>query len=139
MPLTSSNSVLGERNAKHLLKRACFHYSKEILDSIAIMTPLEALSFLLTDQPDTWVEPYDHLPNDDPHGYWLSSDELPNSIPNQGRKRSLVAGWWWYNMINRNSLRDKLTFFLHTTVTTSKDDGTGASTYFFDHLKLLKF
>ena len=42
-------------------------------------------------------------------------------------------------MINRNSIRDKVTFFLHTTFTTSKDDGTGASTYYFDHLKLLEF
>tara|TARA_Y100000385_G_C13059194_1_gene623469 strand:- start:73 stop:1707 length:1635 start_codon:yes stop_codon:yes gene_type:complete len=139
MPLTTSTSILGRKNAKHLLKRVCFHYSKDVLDSIAIMTPLEALAFLFTDQPDTWIEPYDHLPVDDPHGYWLSSDDLPNTIANQGRKRSLVAGWWWYNMINRNSIRDKLTFFLHTTFTTSKDDGTGASTYFFDHLKLLNF
>jgi uncharacterized protein (DUF1800 family) len=41
-------------------------------------------------------------------------------------------------MINRNSIRDKVTFFLHTTFTTSKDDGTGASTYYYDHLKLLE-
>ena len=139
MPLTTSNSILGKKNAKHLLRRACFHYSKEVLDNISIMTPLEALSFLENHQPNTWTEPYDPLPYDDPHGYWISSDNLPNTIPNQGRKRSLVAGWWWYNMINRNSIRDKITFFLHTTFTTSKDDGTGASTYYFDHLKLLEF
>jgi hypothetical protein len=139
MPLTTSNSVLGKKNAKHLLRRACFHYSQEVLDAISIMTPLEALSFLENHQPNTWTEPYDPLPYDDPHGYWISSDYLPNTIPNQGRKRSLVAGWWWYNMINRNSIKDKVTFFLHTTFTTSKDDGTGASTYYFDHLKLLEF
>ena len=139
MPLTTSNSILGKKNAKHLLRRACFHYSKEVLDNVSLMTPLEALSFLENHQPNTWTEPYDPLPTDDPHGYWISSDDLPNTIPNQGRKRSLVAGWWWYNMINRNSIRDKITFFLHTTFTTSKDDGTGASTYYFDHLKLLEF
>ena len=139
MSLTTSNSILGKRNAKHLLRRACFHYSKEVLDTIEIMTPLEAIDFLFTDHPDTWIEPYDHLPVDNPHGYWTSSDDIPNSFPNQGRKRSLVAGWWWYNMISRNSIKDKITFFLHTTFTTSKDDGTGASTYFFDHLKLLQF
>ena len=139
MPLTTSNSILGKKNAKHLLRRACFHYSKEVLDNVSLMTPLEALSFLENHQPNTWTEPYDPLPTDDPHGYWISSDDLPNTISNQGRKRSLVAGWWWYNMINRNSIRDKITFFLHTTFTTSKDDGTGASTYYFDHLKLLEF
>ena len=139
MSLTTSNSVLGKKNAKHLLKRACFHYSKEVLDSISIMTATEAMSYLYDHEPDTWVEPYDPLPNDDPHGYWISSNDIPSSIPNQARKRSLVTGWWWYNMINRTSIKDKITFFLHTTFTTSKDDGTGASTYFFDHLRLLEF
>ena len=138
MSLVQSNSILGNRNAKHLLRRACFHYSKSILDSISLMTPLEAISFLYNDSPNTWVEPYDPLPADAPHGNWINSTDLPNTIPNQGRKRSLVAGWWWYNMINRNSLKDKITFFLHTTFTISKDDGSGASTYFFDHLKLLE-
>ena len=42
-------------------------------------------------------------------------------------------------MINRNSIRDKITFFLHTTFTASKDDGSGASTYYYDHLKLLEY
>ena len=138
MSLVQSNSILGNRNAKHLLRRACFHYSKSILDSISLMTPLEAISFLYNDSPNTWVEPYDPLPADAPHGNWINSTDLPNTIPNQGRKRSLVAGWWWYNMINRNSLKDKITFFLHTTFTISKDDGSGASTYFFDHLRLLE-
>jgi hypothetical protein len=111
MSLTTSNSVLGKKNAKHLLKRACFHYSKEVLDSISIMTATEAMSYLYDHEPDTWVEPYDPLPNDDPHGYWISSNDIPSSIPNQARKRSLVAGWWWYNMINRTSIKDKITFF----------------------------
>ena len=138
MSLTQSNSILGNKNAKHLLRRACFHYSKSILDSVSVMTPLEAITFLYNDIPNTWVEPYDPLPADAPHGNWISSTDLPNTIPNQGRKKSLVAGWWWYNMINRNSLKDKITFFLHTTFTISKDDGSGASTYFFDHLRLLE-
>ena len=139
MALITSTTVLGKKNAKHLLRRACFHYSKDLLDAISIMTPSEALNFLENDQPNTWTEPYDPLPSDDPHGYWINSDYLPNNIPNQGRKRSLVAGWWWYNMINRNCIKDKITFFLHTTFTASKDDGTGASTYYYDHLKLLEF
>ena len=39
-------------------------------------------------------------------------------------------------MVNRNNLKDKLLFFLHTTFTISKGD-VGASHYFYDHLKLL--
>ena len=41
-------------------------------------------------------------------------------------------------MVNRNNLKDKLLFFLHTTFTISKGD-VGASHYFYDHLRLLEF
>jgi uncharacterized protein (DUF1800 family) len=138
MSLILSNTVLGNTNAKHLLRRSCFHYSNEVLENISIMTPSEAIQYLGNESPNIWVEPYDPLPIDGPHGYWLSSDDYPPSFTNQGRKRSLIAGWWWFNLMNRNCLKDKLTFFLHTTFTTSKDDGTGASTYYFDHLRLLE-
>ena len=41
-------------------------------------------------------------------------------------------------MVNRNNLKDKLLFFLHTTFTISSGD-VGASHYFYDHLRLLEF
>ena len=40
-------------------------------------------------------------------------------------------------MINRVNLKDKLTFFLHTTFTIASGD-VGASHYFYDHLKLIE-
>ena len=57
-------------------------------------------------------------------------------MPNQGRKRGLLAQWWFYNMVNRNNIKDKLLFFLHTTFTISSGD-IGASHYLYDHLRLL--
>ena len=41
--------------------------------------------------------------------------------------------------MNQKTLKHKLTFFLHTSFTVSKDGGTGASTFFYDHLCLLDF
>jgi uncharacterized protein (DUF1800 family) len=67
----------------------------------------------------------------------LSSGIYPPEIPNQARKRGLLSAWWWYNMINRVNLKDKLTFFLHTTFTIASGD-VGASHYFYDHLKLIE-
>ena len=78
------------------------------------------------------------MPLDDPHGYWLSSGVYPPDIQNQPRKRALLSAWWWYNMINRANLKDKLTFFLHTTFTIASGD-VGASHYFYDHRRLLEF
>ena len=41
--------------------------------------------------------------------------------------------------MNQKTLKHKLTFFLHTSFTISKDGGTGESTFFYDHLCLLDF
>ncbi len=137
MSLAPLSSNLGVSRAKHLLRRACFHYNKDILYTISGFNVDQAIGYLLQDETVSYEEPYDPLPSDSPHGYWLSSNEYPPDIPNQGRKRGLLSQWWFYNMVNRNNLKDKLLFFLHTTFTISKGD-VGASHYFYDHLKLLE-
>ena len=138
MSLSPLTSNLGQHRAKHFLRRACFHYNKSLLDIISDMNVEQALDYLLQDNSISYQEPFDPLPSDNPHGYWLSSNEYPPDIPNQGRKRGLLSQWWFYNMVNRNNLKDKLLFFLHTTFTISKGD-VGASHYFYDHLKLLEY
>ena len=138
MSLTPLTSNLGVSRAKHLLRRACFHYNKEILYTVSALNAEQAIDYLLQDNTVTYEEPYDPLPSDNPHGFWLSSNEYPPDIPNQGRKRGLLTAWWWYNMINRVNLKDKLTFFLHTTFTIANGD-VGASHYFYDHLRLLEY
>ncbi len=137
--LNKNTSVLGLRNAKHLLRRASFIYTKEVLTEFATLTPEEAFNKLIEDQTDKWAAPYDPRPETAPDGYWLSSPNLPNSFDGQFRKRRIVTSWWWYNAINQNSLRQKMTFFLHTSFTVSKDNGAGTSTHFYDHMKLLDF
>ena len=138
MPLNPLNSNLGQLRAKHLLRRCLFHYNNDLLNNISNLNATEAVSQLLLDDSVTYSEPYDPLPDENPHGFWLSSGVYPPDIPNQGRKRGLLTAWWWYNMINRVNLKDKLTFFLHTTFTIANGD-VGASHYFYDHLKLLEY
>ena len=138
MPLNPLNSNLGQLRAKHLLRRCLFHYNNDLLNNISNLNATEAVSQLLLDDSVTYNEPYDPLPDENPHGFWLSSGVYPPDIPNQGRKRGLLTAWWWYNMINRVNLKDKLTFFLHTTFTIANGD-VGASHYFYDHLKLLEY
>ena len=138
MSLAPLSSNLGVSRAKHLLRRACFHYNKDLLYTISELNVDQAINHLLQDNTVSYEEPYDPLPSDSPHGYWLSSNEYPPDIPNQGRKRGLLSQWWFYNMVNRNNLKDKLLFFLHTTFTISKGD-VGASHYFYDHLRLLEY
>ena len=138
MSLDPLSSNLGQLRAKHLARRCLFHYNNNILNNISNLNSTDAIDYILQDNSIAYNEPYDPLPLDGPHGYWLSSGVYPPDIPNQGRKRGLLSAWWWYNMINRVNLKDKLTFFLHTTFTTANGD-VGASHYYYDHLRLLEY
>ncbi len=137
--LNALNSKLELRRAKHLLRRATFNYSREQLLALSNMTATEAVDNLIINPQNALTEPYDPLPTSAPDGFWTSSPELPNSFNGQGRKRAHITAWWWYNAINQVSLKHKLSFFLHTSFTVGKDSGTGASTYFYDHIRLLDF
>lgn len=140
--MTSLNQYpqsLGLRKAKHFLRRTSFNYSKTTLQNFSNLTPSQAFDQLTTQQANAWNEPYDPLPNGNPDGNWTSSTQNPTAFSGQVRKRRIISSWWWYNAINQNSLRHKLTFFLHTCFTVSKDNGAGASTHFYDHMRLLDF
>lgn len=137
--LSPISGVLGLRKAKHLLRRASFAYNKDIINTFADLNINDALTHLTSVETNAWEEPYDPLPTDNPDAFWLSSSELPNTFDGQARKRRIVSSWWWYNALNQVSLRHKLTFFLHTSFTVSKDDGSGTSTHFYDHIRLLDF
>ncbi len=136
--LASISGTLDQRQAKHLLRRASFNLEKSVIENFEGKTITEALNILTTIQTNLWAEPYDPLPTSSPDGYWLASTAHPNSFMGQGRKRKIIASWWWFNGIKQNTLKHKLTFFLHTSFTVSKDNGSGASTHFYDHLRLLE-
>ena len=83
MSLTPLTSNLGVSRAKHLLRRACFHYNKNLLYTISELNAEQAIEYLLQDNTVSYTEPYDPLPTENPHGFWLSSSEYPPDIPNQ--------------------------------------------------------
>ncbi len=141
--LNPSASVLGVRKAKHLLRRACFHYSKATLAHFASLTPSQAVAELSLEADTPWKDPYDTTTNSQDNtndGFWIHSGNPPSSYQyGQVRKRAVISGWWWYNMMQQNRLKHKLVFFLHTCFTVAKDSGSGKSAYFYDYLKLLDF
>lgn len=146
--LSEHTGVLNHRLTKHLLRRACFQYSKSQLDQMVGKTPSEIINLLTLPKTFVWDWPNDPITNNAnsacpgiQDGYWLNDPNWTNSsyTCRQAPKRGMVAGWWWYNAIKQNTLIDKLTWFLFTTFTVSKDDGAGRSAYFFDYLNLLQF
>ena len=148
--LNEHNQPLEKRLTKHLLRRACFQYSKAQLDDMTGKTPAEILAQLNVSKSYAWNWPNDPVTNgsganllcaNNQDGFWLNDTNWQNNsyTCRQGPKRALVAGWWWYNAIKQNTLVDKLTWFLFTTFTASKDDGSGKSAHYFDYLNLLQF
>ena len=137
--LNPLGTTLDLRKAKHLLRRATFNFTKEQLDTFVGMTAADAITSIIAVPANALSEPFDPLPTEAPDGFWTSSADLPNSFTGQGRKSGLVTAWWWYNAMNQISLKHKLSFFLHTCFTVAKNDGVGAATYFYDHIRLLDF
>ena len=148
--LNEHNLPLDKRLTKHLLRRACFQYSKAQLNAMTGKTPAEILTQLNVLKSYAWNWPNDPVTNgsganpscaNKQDGYWLNDTNWQNNsyTCRQGPKRAMVAGWWWYNVIKQNTLIDKLTWFLFTTFTTAKDDGAGKAGHFFDYINLLQF
>ena len=134
--LDQHTGILGQRNAKHLLRRSTFVYTKQLIDQYALLTPNQALNLLLTSNTPLVSLPYDPLPTTAPDGFWTESTALATSFANQGRKGSIVAGWWWYNAINSPNLKYKLSHFLSTCFTV-EIDASSSATDFYDYIRLL--
>lgn len=136
--LNQNTNILGVKNAKHLLRRASFVYTKTLIDQYSVLTPNEALDLLLTTSPLSVEFPYDPLPIATPDGFWTESTALATSFTGQARKRAIVSGWWWYNAIKSPNLKYKLSHFLSTCFTV-ESSGSGTSTEFYDYIRLLLY
>lgn len=137
--LLPHTGILGQKLAKHLLRRASFVYTKTLIDQLAVLTPNEALDILFQDTPLTVNFPFDPLPTTAPDGFWTESTQLPTSFTGQTRKASIVSGWWWYNAINSPTIKYKLSHFLSTRFTVEKSNSGTSATEFYDHIRLLLF
>lgn len=133
------NKTLGQRKAKHLLRRASFNFSTEKIDEFADLTASQAVQLLGQPSVKKNPEPIDPRADTEEEMFWTSSDKHPSKFTAQNSKKAYICAWWWYNAYNDISLEHKLTMFLHTCFTLSKDEGTSHSTYFFDYLQLLQF
>ncbi|WP_367773525.1 DUF1800 family protein [Flavobacterium sp. WC2421] len=138
--LNPNTAILGIKNAKHLLRRATFVYTKTLIDQYATLTPNQALDLLLIDSPLTLPLPYDPLPTSAPVGYWTENINLIYNPSDQYRQSPILSGWWWFNSIKSPTLKFKLCHFLSTRFTVIKHPEVfGSATEFYDYLRLLLF
>lgn len=137
--LLPNTSVLGNTNAKHLLRRSTFKYTKTLIDQFSALTPQQAMDLLLINNPLTLALPYDPVTNGGADGFWTESTANSATFTAQQRKGTYVTAWWWYNAINDATLKYKLSHFLSTRFTVEKVSSSGTSTDFYDYLRLLLF
>ncbi len=131
---------LGQKLARHLLRRASFKYTKALVDQFSLLTPTQALDLLTQNLGLTLNLPYDPQPDASPHGYWTESSDINLNFIGGPRKAAIVACWWWYNAINDGTLKYKLSHFLTTRFTVEKNNGaTGTSAEFYDYIRLTLF
>ena len=140
--LSPFQGKLGNRLAKHLLRRATFSINKERIDAFSEFTVDQALSELLDFPEKNLIQPI-HYPskNISTSHPWINDDPVYGPVQNdngsgQVKRNNYLAGWWLDEAKRDGSLRHKMTYFLFTDFTTSIR--TLNNEFHYDYLALLE-
>lgn len=124
--------TLGFSNAKHLLRRASYHITKQRIDTFTAMTVSDAVDSLFVDVPPTIDEPIDHITG---QPYINSGTE---SLLSNTEQQKTVGAWWLHEAYSDTSIRHKMMFFLHQYFTIDITN-SGDARRVFDYFALLRF
>jgi hypothetical protein len=120
MPLTAFSGQLGFKRAAHLLHRASFGFTKELIDSFSMLTATEAVAQLFQQPLPDPVLPIDPTTGKE----WFYTGINPTS---KGDFQAYFKGWFLAQMLSQGiapnqalaySTREKVVFFIHTVLTT---------------------
>lgn len=129
--LQEMTGVLGHWNANHLLKRACYRFSKTRVDELANMTASAAVDSFFLPNTLSLEEPIDYNTGQP----WINTGIEPAASDNN--LRYYIAGWWLNEALNDDTIHHKMTFFLHSNLVINITADTPRSG--FDYIKLLSF
>ncbi|ELR73767.1 hypothetical protein C900_01377 [Fulvivirga imtechensis AK7] len=138
MPLTALTGSLGVKRAAHLLRRATFGASKEQIDEFASLTASQAVAQLFaTDLPDPPL-PVDTATNQE----WVISGAIEDVNSGDDELQEYFKRWFIGQMVATGvaadlklsySLREKITFFLHTHFTTMQEKVNDSRALYFQN------
>ncbi|HEY8401148.1 MAG TPA: DUF1800 family protein [Cytophagaceae bacterium] len=142
MPLTPYTGVLGKKHAAHLLRRATFAVSKAAIDSIAGLTPTQAIDILFraTPEPAPPVDPKTGVT-------WV---DIPSTTANSGDPvlQGCVRKWALGVILGAGvsasdklafATREKIAFFLHTHYTTIMEVVGNSRASYYQNVLLRKY
>lgn len=122
MPLSTFSGELGYKRAAHLLRRASFGATKQTIDTFASMSAGQAVSILF---PSSLPDPI--LPIDPATGSEWITQPVTDSNSDEAELQEYFKGWLLGQMLGvgvneseqlAHSVREKITFFMHTHFTT---------------------
>ena len=128
--LDAHTGLLGERLAKHLLRRATYKIDKQAIDTFAAMSAEDAVEVLFTVPPTFLSEPI----NPETGLAWINN---PDAVePDQWKQRNYLKAWWLDESYRDTSINSKMMMFLHQYMTMHSDASDTA--YVYDYLSLLR-
>ncbi len=141
MALTQRNTVLNQKAAAHLLRRATFGATKEEIDNFIGLSPKTALQKLFAPTP---------LPKPPlAEGTILSwTTTPPVKGEDEGKYQEYFKRWWLGQILGANvpkteklafSTREKMVFFLHTFLTTIQETVQSSRALYFQNVLFRKF
>ncbi len=123
MPLPLFAGTLGPKRAAHLLHRASFGPTKELIDSFANLTAAQAVAQLFEQPLPDPVLPLDPKTNKE----WFLSGVIDKVNSGDLELQDYFKGWFLAQMLSQGispaqslsySTREKIVFFIHTVLTT---------------------
>ena len=144
MPLSTFSGPLGTKRAAHLLRRAAFGASKEIIDYFSTLTSAQAVSqlFPAAALPDPF------LPIDPATGSEWISAPVTDANSDDGELQEYFKGWLLGQMLEPGvsegfklpfSVREKVTFFMHTHFTTMQSKVNDSKYLYFQNTLFRKY
>ncbi len=131
LPLTGA---LGVVNARHLLRRATFKITNNLVAQYALLTPQQALTALLDFASNT---PAQALPvrNTDGQPYFPDAANPTVTYDSTYSNSNTVSAYFLNNAVRTPTLEWKLTWFLHSIFTS---DYNSSFVWYYDYLSLLR-
>ncbi len=140
MPLTPHSGPLGRKAAAHLLRRATFGANKQEIDTFASIDASTAIPLLFT---STTLPSAPVLPGG---ATWVTLP--PNGTEDENDLQRYLVSWWLGVMLNTGvsaatklafSTREKVTFFLHTHLTTIQEVVNNSRALYFQNVLLRNY
>lgn len=140
MPLAPFSGTLGKKASAHLLRRATFGATKTDIDTFAGYTASQALNelFRAVALPAAPV-----LPGG---GAWVNTAPLPDE--DDAGQQAYFIQWWLGQLLHTNvapadrlafSARERVTFFLHTHLTTIQEVVDSSRALYFQNVLLRRY